>query len=82
MPSNPTTTTRGYAGGQDDLPVSGSSMLIRFIYDTSSFSDILAQLTFVSSTTEPVPEEDHEHITERTDADSTEEGKHDKSAGK
>lgn len=57
-------------------------MIIRFIYDTSSFSDMLAQLTFVSSTTEPVPEEGHEHITERADADSTKKGEHDKSAGK
>lgn len=56
-------------------------MLIRFIYDTSSFSDRLAQLAVVSST-KPAPKESHETITEPTNAETAKKGKDEKSTGK
>jgi hypothetical protein len=57
-------------------------MLIHFIYDTYSFSDILIQLTIVSSTTEFALEEGHESTTKRTNDDTNKKGKGDKPEGK
>ncbi|RMJ18315.1 hypothetical protein CDV36_002021 [Fusarium kuroshium] len=81
MTSNPTPTDKGHVSGEDVLPVSDSPMMICFIYDTSSFSDILVQLTIVNSTIEPAPEEGDEHVTERTDDDTNNKGKDGKSGG-
>ncbi|RSM17705.1 hypothetical protein CDV31_003475 [Fusarium ambrosium] len=81
MTSNPTPADSGHANGEDALPVSGSTMMIRFIYDTSSFSDTLVQLTIVNSTIEPAPDPGDEPVTERTDEDTNNKGKDDKSGG-
>ncbi|RSL69965.1 hypothetical protein CEP54_001990 [Fusarium duplospermum] len=81
MTSNPTPPDRRHASGEDVLPVSESPMLIRFIYDTSSFSDSLAQLTIINPTTESAPEEGDERVTECTDDDTNNKGKDDKSGG-
>ncbi|RTE83331.1 hypothetical protein BHE90_002120 [Fusarium euwallaceae] len=78
MTSNPTPADSGHASGEDALPVPGSPMMIRFIYDTSSFSDILVQLTLINSTTEPAPEKGDEGVAERTDDDTNNKEKDDK----
>ncbi|KAJ4310114.1 hypothetical protein N0V84_011137 [Fusarium piperis] len=87
MTFSPSPTKRDSASEEDMLPVSDFSMLMQFIYDTSSFSDRLVQLAFVCSGTKPaatksVPEQDHRYVTKRADADTAEKGKTNKSTGK
>ncbi|KAL2680583.1 hypothetical protein Neosp_008185 [[Neocosmospora] mangrovei] len=80
MTSNPAPADKVSASGDDVPAVSDSPMMIRFIYDTTSFSDILAQLTFVTSTTEPAPERGDEQVTERANDDTNNQKKNDNSA--
>ncbi|KAJ4189267.1 hypothetical protein NW755_006085 [Fusarium falciforme] len=60
---------------EDMLRLNGSSVLMQFIYDTSSFSDRLVQLATIETASEPVRANDHEPTSRLPEADTTDEEK-------
>ncbi|KAJ4228087.1 hypothetical protein FSOLCH5_002276 [Fusarium solani] len=67
MDPKPASTEADSASEENSLHLKDFSMLSRFIYDTSSFSDRLVQLAPVDITTEPTPVEDYEPASGLTD---------------
>ncbi|KAM6519961.1 hypothetical protein FALCPG4_013526 [Fusarium falciforme] len=81
MDPKPASTEMDSASEENMLCLKDFSMLPRFIYDTSSFSDRLVQLAAVDTATEPTPKEDCKPASGLTDADTTDEKNDAKSVG-
>ncbi|KAL2680584.1 hypothetical protein Neosp_008186 [[Neocosmospora] mangrovei] len=58
---------------QKDVIPNNYTMLMRFVYDTTSFSDVLAQLTVVTTTTSPTPVENNEPAPHEASIDAAKE---------
>ncbi|RTE83274.1 hypothetical protein BHE90_002118 [Fusarium euwallaceae] len=77
MAPNPPSTNTDCVQGEDTMSVENNSMLLPYLYDNTSFSNLLVELTLVNSTTG----EGHTNASDCVNVNATQEKKDDKSSG-
>ncbi|RSL56846.1 hypothetical protein CEP51_014342 [Fusarium floridanum] len=77
MAPNPPSTNTDCVRGEDTMSIENNSMLLPYLYDNTSFSDRLVELTLVDSTTG----EGHNNASDRANVNATQEKKDDKFSG-